>query len=195
MQEVGAALKQDGTGEQKIPVFLCCVCQCLIVPSVSVFEHLKPHFPCLAAVGHWWNSWILDWSVKDELHFFVLQFSVRLLDNKEWRCGLGHVLKGGTIMSVLLFSLSSYKAWKLALRKAAPCLFPWEWYAPNQAQAILPSWECLLGNAVLFLPVTQSRVSPVENKMVLNRLLLETIICGSLNLLFASCRQCKAVYK
>lgn len=72
--------------------------------------------------------------MKDELHFFVLQFSVRLLDNKEWRRGLGHVLKGGTIMSVLLFSPSSYKAWKLALRKAAPCLFPWEWYAPNQAQ-------------------------------------------------------------
>lgn len=154
------------------------------------FWALKPDFTCcsrtlvkLMNFGLQCEGWIA---------FFVLQLSVRLLENKELRCGLGHVLKGDRITSILLFSLSNYKGWKFALRKAAP--FPCEWYTPNQTQALLPSWQCLLGSAVLLLPIRLSRVSCLENETSLNKLLLETIICGSLNVLFASCRQWKEVY-
>lgn len=46
-------------------------------------------------------------------------------------------------MSVLLFLLSNYKAWKFPLRKTAPCHVTWELCALCQKQALL-RWKVLL---------------------------------------------------
>lgn len=53
---------------------------------------------------------------------FVHQFSLGLFENKELRSALGRIFKGALVMSVLLFLLGNYKAWKFPLRKN--CILP-----------------------------------------------------------------------
>lgn len=113
---------------------------------------------------------------------FIPQFSLGLFESKELRSVLGHIFKGALIMSVLLFLLSNYKAWKFPLRKTASAFSPGN-CVPLAKCKLFCTIGCIYWKVLWYLlPIRQSNVSCLENEIGLNSLLLTAIIWESLNL-------------
>lgn len=86
-------------------------------------------------------------------------------------------------MSVLLFLLSNYKAWKFPLRKTASCLLTWELSALCQTQTALHGGCISLGSAVIFASNQTVKCGLFrENEIGLSSLLLTAVIWEGLNL-------------